>query len=164
MFDLLFTLFLSLISIFGITFPNTDEGVIDSVSTTAQVLSVVDGDTIEVLYNGKKEKVRYIGVDTPEPYRDGKPACLSHEATEYNKELVEGKEVTLQTDREDRDQYGRLLRYVYVGETFVNKELIENGFAKTLRIKPNTTYADEFAKSQKEAKESGRGIWGTCTF
>ena len=161
MFDVIFSLFLTFVSLFGLSFA-TDTKLIDSSTINSQVLSVVDGDTIEVLYNGKREKVRYIGIDTPEPYRDGDPACYSHEATEKNKDLVAGKEVTLVSDIENKDRYGRLLRYVYVGETFVNAELVAEGFAKTLRIKPNTTHATDLKMLQEQAKSDGKGLWGEC--
>jgi micrococcal nuclease len=130
--------------------------------SVAQVVAVIDGDTIEVIQNGEKIKVRYIGIDTPEPYRDGKPACYSHEATEANKKMVEGKKVKMIADSEDKDKYGRLLRYVYADETFVNATLLQEGFAKTLTIQPNTTYKKEFAQFQVKAKEEAKGMWGGC--
>jgi micrococcal nuclease len=126
------------------------------------VLSVIDGDTITVRIGEVEEKVRYIGIDTPEPYRDGKPACFSHEATDKNKQLVEGKEVTLVADREDRDAYGRLLRYVYVGDVFVNKVLLDEGYARTLRVAPNTLYAKDFADHERQAQVDNKGMWGAC--
>jgi micrococcal nuclease len=158
MIDVIFSLLLALSSFFGLIFPQETP----ATTTTATVVSVIDGDTIKVQIGGTEETVRYIGIDTPEPYRDGEPACYSHEATEENKKLVAGKEVTLRSDREDKDKYGRLLRYVYVGDTFVNAELVEDGFAKTLPIKPNTTHATEFLQLQNSAKEEGRGLWSEC--
>ncbi|MFM2381515.1 MAG: hypothetical protein RLZZ76_282 [Candidatus Parcubacteria bacterium] len=130
--------------------------------TVAEVVSVVDGDTIKVQIGGREETVRYIGIDTPEPYRDGEPACFSREATKRNTELVEGNEVRLVSDHEDEDKYGRLLRYVYVGDVFVNQTLIEEGYAKKLSIYPNTEHAAEFARIQSEAKEEKKGLWGAC--
>jgi micrococcal nuclease len=76
--------------------------------------------------------------------------------------MVEGKKVKLIADREDKDKYGRLLRYVYVDETFVNATLLQEGFAKTLSIQPNTTHKKEFAQFQVKAKEEERGMWGGC--
>jgi micrococcal nuclease len=129
----------------------------------AQVLSVVDGDTIKVRVNGIKETVRYIGIDTPEPYRDGEPACYSSEASRRNAELVAGREVRLISDAEDRDQYGRLLRYVYVDDVFVNEQLLEQGYATTLTIRPNTQFAPVFATIEASARVAGVGLWSACT-
>ncbi len=161
MFDYLVTALIALLfSLFSVPFPQELDALPEN--SEATVVSVTDGDTIKVRIGNKEETVRYIGVDTPEPYRDGEPACFSREATARNKELVEGKIVTLVSDHEDKDKYGRLLRYVYVGERFVNGELIKGGYAKTLRIKPNTTYADEFVQLQNEAKKMEKGMWGAC--
>ncbi len=159
--DVIFSFILSLVTLFGVTLPVPVEKPTEVV-TTAQVLSVVDGDTIEVLLDGKQEKVRYIGIDTPEPYRDSEPACYSREATEANKNLVEGKEVTLVSDKEDADKYGRLLRYVYVNDVFVNKELILNGYGEVLTIRPNTTFAEVFDAGQTDARRIGKGLWSAC--
>jgi micrococcal nuclease len=131
-------------------------------TTTAPVVSVIDGDTIIVRINGREETVRYIGVDTPEPRREGEPECGSHEATEFNRNLVEGQVVTLVSDSEDRDRYDRLLRYAYVDETFVNEELIVAGYATPLRIAPNTRHSSRFAAASAEAKTAGRGIFALC--
>ncbi len=134
--------------------------------TVAVVKSVVDGDTIIVSQDGKEETVRYIGIDTPEPRREGAPECGSHEATEYNRQLVAGKTVRLVADAEDRDKYERLLRYVYVGEgddvVFVNRVMVRDGLATPLTIKPNDTYADDFRSDAATAKSEGRGNWALC--
>jgi len=101
----------------------------------AVVKRVIDGDTVE-LESG--EKVRYIGVDTPERGKSG-----YDEATEFNRNMVEGKEVHLEYDQRCTDQYNRLLAYVCADSTMVNEELIREGHAKTLHIKPNTCNKDE---------------------
>jgi micrococcal nuclease len=162
MIDVIFGILLGLATLLGISVPAEVYDSTTQSAITAQVLSVTDGDTIEVRMGNREETVRYIGIDTPEPYRDGEAACYSHEATEENKRLVEGKEVTLVSDREDKDKYERLLRYVYDGETFVNAKLVERGYAKTLRIKPNTSQSDELSKLQAEAKGAKRGLWKEC--
>lgn len=135
-------------------------------TTTAMVRSVIDGDTIIVDLAGQTETVRYIGIDTPEPRREGVPECGSHEATEYNRELVAGKTVRLVADTEDRDQYHRLLRYVYVdreGEVvFVNQKLIEAGLAVPLTITPNTIYAGRFVSYAQRAETERVGNWEHC--
>ena len=130
---------------------------------TAEVLRVVDGDTIEVLLDGTEEDVRYIGVDTPESVAPGQPVeCYGEAASEFNADLVEGEDVTLVFDAELRDRYGRLLAYVYVGEVLVNAELLRNGFARTLEIEPNTSKAPRFERLEGRAGADGRGLWGAC--
>lgn len=113
---------------------------------------VIDGDTI-VLEGG--QRVRYIGIDTPE---EGRPYYL--EAKEENKRLVEGKSVRLEYDVEKQDKYGRTLAYVYVGDIFVNAELVKNGYAMVFTFPPNVKYAKTFVVLQKEARTAKRGLWG----
>ncbi len=131
-------------------------------TSTAMVARVIDGDTIDVLLAGTKYRVRYIGIDTPEPYADAVPECFSIEASARNRELVEGRLVTLVADQEDRDKYDRLLRYVYVDDIFVNDVLVREGFATTLPIRPNITYATEFRVRELEALQAKRGLWSAC--
>ena len=125
----------------------------------AVVQRVVDGDTV-VLSN--RDRVRYIGVDTPELHHPKKPVqAYAREAMEFNRKLVEGKKVRLEFDVERRDKYNRLLAYVYLEDgTFVNAQLVQQGYAHTLTIPPNVKYADLFHKYQQEARESRRGLWG----
>lgn len=125
-----------------------------------KVVRVIDGDTVE-LEGG--EKVRYIGMNTPAIVDPQKPAeCFGQEAAEKNKNLVEGKMVRLEKDNTDRDKYGRLLRYVYVGDTFVNLELIGGGFAK-MRVYPkDVKFLKQFIRTQEEAKSAARGLWSAC--
>ncbi|MBU1628008.1 thermonuclease family protein [bacterium] len=121
------------------------------------VSRVIDGDTIE-LTNG--ERVRYIGIDTPETKHPKKPVqYYGKEAYEANKRLVEGKEVRLEFDVTKRDKYGRLLAYVYVGDVFVNAWLVENGYAQVYTYPPDVKYNELFLKLQKEAREKKRGLW-----
>jgi micrococcal nuclease len=130
---------------------------------TAEVLRVVDGDTIEVLLDGAEEDVRYIGVDTPESVAPGEPVeCFGEAASDFNADLVEGEEVTLVFDAELRDQYGRLLAYVYAGDVLVNAQLLVRGFARTLEIEPNTAKAPRFERLEQRAGAAGRGLWGAC--
>lgn len=128
-----------------------------------EVLRVVDGDTIEVDLEGSEEDVRYIGIDTPETVKPDSPVeCFGPQASERNHELVEDRTVRLEFDRERRDVYGRLLAYVFVGDQFVNAELIEGGFARTLEIEPNTSRAGELNRLEAEAGAAGRGLWESC--
>ena len=132
-------------------------------STEAEVVRVVDGDTVEARVGGEIEDVRYIGVDTPESVKPDTPVeCYALRASHFNERLVEGKAVRLEYDAERRDVYGRLLAYVYLGDRFVNAELVRRGFATTLAIPPNTRFAELFARLQRRASELGRGLWGAC--
>ncbi|MCG2692623.1 thermonuclease family protein [Candidatus Parcubacteria bacterium] len=125
-----------------------------------KVVKVVDGDTIK-LENG--EVVRYIGIDTPETVHPSKPVqCFGKEASDKNKELVEGKLVKLEKDITDRDKYGRLLYYVRVGDLFVNDELVRQGYAYIYTYPPDVKYSEQFVQAQKEARENNRGLWAGC--
>jgi micrococcal nuclease len=130
-------------------------------SLTASVIEVVDGDTIRVrLTAGAIERVRYIGMDTPEtnhPTRGEEPG--GREATAVNRRLVEGKAVGLELDVRERDRYGRLLAYVWVGDTMINAELVRLGYAQAATVPPNVRYEDLFVRLQREARAAGRGLW-----
>ena len=128
----------------------------------AQVLSVTDGDTVEVRIEGRTEDVRYIGIDTPEVDPSIGVECFGAQASRLNQRLVGGRRVRLVFDDELRDRYGRLLAYVYVGRTLVNAEIVRRGYARTLTIPPNTDRAALFARLEQAAGRSGRGIWGAC--
>ncbi len=124
------------------------------------VLRAIDGDTI-ALEGGAR--VRYIGVDTPETKDPRKPVqCFGKRAFEKNRDLVEGKLVRLARDISDRDRYGRLLRYVYVGDIFVNLRLVEEGFAKSYSYPPDIAKQAEFRAAERRAREAGIGLWGEC--
>jgi len=123
----------------------------------SRVVRIFDGDTVR-LANG--ENVRYIGIDTPEMnYKRSNPEYMAKEAKEFNRRLVSGKIVRLEFDAERIDKYNRLLAYVYVDDTFVNAELIKEGYAKVFTIRPNTKYADEFLILQRRARREKKGIW-----
>jgi micrococcal nuclease len=130
-------------------------------SLTASVIEVVDGDTIRVrLTSGAIERVRYIGMDTPEinhPSRGEEP--WGREAAAVNRRLVEGKAVRLELDVRERDRYGRLLAYVWVGDTMVNAELLRLGYAQVMTVPPNVRHQDLFLRLQRDAREAGRGLW-----
>ncbi|MFC2068429.1 thermonuclease family protein [Chloroflexota bacterium] len=127
----------------------------------AQVVRVIDGDTIEVKIDGNLSTVRYIGIDTPEtvhPTKEDEP--YGKEASVRNRELVEGRIVILEKDVSETDKYGRLLRYVYVGDVFVNAELVKQGYAQVTTYPPDVKYQGIFIQLQREAREAGRGLWG----
>lgn len=127
-----------------------------------KVISVIDGDTIE-LSGGAR--VRYIGVDTPET-REKKgniwvyhPMPYAEEAKEFNRRFVDGKIVRLEFDVQKKDVYGRLLAYVYVEDKMVNIELLKEGYAMLYTYPPNVKHAEEFLKAQGIARENKSGLW-----
>jgi micrococcal nuclease len=127
----------------------------------AYVSRVIDGDTITVLLDGRSYNVRYIGIDAPETVAPGRPVeWMGREATAANKALVEGKMVYLEKDVSNTDRYGRLLRYVYVGQVFVNAELVRQGYAVVSTYPPDVKYQSLFLQMQQEARAAGRGLWG----
>jgi micrococcal nuclease len=134
-------------------------------SDAARVVRVVDGDTVVVRTGGHEQRVRYIGVDTPESVKPGTPVqCFAKAASAANKRLVEGQEVRLVGDAEARDRYGRTLAYVYRASDglFVNAELVRRGYAKPLTIPPNVAHAVELRRLAATARREGRGLWSRC--
>jgi micrococcal nuclease len=127
-----------------------------------KVVSVVDGDTIQVCCIGwKREKVRYIGVNTPETKHPTRGVeYFGKEASEANRKLVDGKTVRLEFDVQQLDKYGRTLAYVYLEDgTFVNAWLVEHGYAMVMTFPPNVKHEALFLKLQREAREAKRGLW-----
>jgi micrococcal nuclease len=125
---------------------------------------VSDGDTVRVrLSGGGEERVRYIGIDAPETAKPGAPAeCFGDRARAFNARLVDGRTVRLERDAEWRDRFGRLLAYVYVGDTLVNAELLRHGYAEPLVVPPNVRNASRFGQLGREARDAGRGLWTSC--
>jgi micrococcal nuclease len=124
------------------------------------VVRVVDGDTIHVRIDTRVEKIRYIGVNTPElhhPTRGEEPG--GREAAALNRQLAAGKRVRLELDVQERDRYGRLLAYVWVGDLMVNAELVRRGYAQVMTVPPNVRYQALFLKLQRDARQAGRGLW-----
>jgi micrococcal nuclease len=131
----------------------------------ARVVRVVDGDTIQIERGGRTDRVRYIGIDTPESVKPGTPVqCFAHEASRENEGLVAGRTVQLVPGAEARDRYGRLLAYVYRASdgVFVNELLVRKGYARTMTIAPNDRFAGRFAALQERARANGTGLWGAC--
>lgn len=144
------------------TAPTTTTSVPPTVGE-ATVVRVIDGDTIEVSIAGKPYRVRYIGIDTPETVDLDKPVePYGPEASAKNKELVEGKVVRLEKDvsEVEKIESHRLLRYVYVGNLFVNAELVRLGYARATPYEPDIKYQSLFANLEQEAKTAKRGLWG----
>lgn len=129
--------------------------------TQALVTRVIDGDTIVVSINGGEFRVRYIGIDTPETVDPRRPVgCFGIEASERNHELVDGAVVGLEKDVSETDSFGRLLRYVWLGDQMVNATLVEGGYATASTYPPDVKHSDTLRKLQSEAQASGRGLWG----
>jgi micrococcal nuclease len=121
---------------------------------------VIDGDTI--IINGNK-KVRYIGINTPELKTQTTPdECFARQALAENKKILSDKKIYLMSDTSNTDKYGRLLRYVYADNLFINDYLIRNGFAKIETVPPNTKYYMQFKQAEKEAKDHHLGLWSNC--
>ena len=126
------------------------------------VVRVVDGDTIHVRLGDRVEKVRYIGVNTPEvhhPTKGEEPGGRA--AARVNEELVSGKRVRLEMDVQSRDRYGRLLAYVWVDDLMVNAELVRRGFAQVMTVPPNVRHQGLFLRLERAARAGGRGLWGS---
>jgi micrococcal nuclease len=141
-------------------------GTAAGVAGVVPVVRVVDGDTIVVRRNGAEERVRYIGIDTPESVKPNTPVqCYAKKASAENERLVAGRTVRLAGDAEARDRYGRTLAYVTRVDDglFVNAELVRRGFATTLTIAPNVRFASRFAALARDARRTGRGLWGACS-
>lgn len=142
---------------------------------TIVIVKIIDGDTFQVLFNGKKESVRLIGIDTPETRRNRK-AKKDAERTNEDLEAIiemgksskkflqslikEGDTITLEFDVQERDRYGRLLAYAYLDDgRMINEIVIRNGFASPMTIPPNIKYEDIFLESYRYARENNLGLW-----
>ena len=132
---------------------------------SAKVIQVYDGDTIQVAIGNLRETVRLIGIDTPET--EGKynknNEFYGEDSSNFLKNLLpRGTTVYLKADLENRDQYDRLLRYVWLDEEqeiFVNLILLEMGYAETMFFEPNTKYYDLFKDAEEKAKANNLGMW-----
>jgi micrococcal nuclease len=136
----------------------------ESGGQAVHVVRVIDGDTIEVESGGDRETVRYIGIDATEVGSDGEPGeCFSAEAAERNAELVLDVTVSLVSDTSDRDQFGRLLRYVFLPDgRLVNEVLAQEGYAGAADSLADTRYSAALRAANERAKDAGIGWWETC--
>jgi len=136
-----------------------DQGRYDAVATVSEV---ADGDTVEIepAVDGEDE-VRLIGVDTPETKDpDGGEEPFGEEASTYTSTELQGEEVELEFDEDKKDQYGRLLAYVYPKDKeMFNEDLLEGGYAQVYTVEPNSKYEDRYESAQDEAREENLGIW-----
>ena len=141
-----------------------------SESRVVEVKEVIDGDTIRVRDPKTREifTVRYLGIDAPELEGPDYESCFSLQAKEKNEELVSDQKVLLEFDRDKYDRFGRTLAYVYTldefgeKETFVNLELLQQGYARFYLDKQNTLYQEELAEAALSAQEDFSGLWGNC--
>lgn len=124
---------------------------------SGQVVKVVDGDTIHVNINGQEFPVRYIGMDTPESTRQHE--AFGKEASAQNKALVNSAHVILYSDTSNTDAFGRLLRYVFVEDTFINLTLVTMGYAEALEYPPDTACASLLEEAETHARAQGLGMW-----
>jgi micrococcal nuclease len=128
------------------------------------VTRVVDGDTIHVEYRGHDVDVRLIGVDTPETVAPGQPVeCGGPAASRFTERQLDGERVRLEFDVQRIDQFGRTLAYVWLGDRLFNRTLVRRGFAQVATYPPDVKYVDMFRAAQRHARDSGVGLWGSCT-
>lgn len=136
------------------------------VTPNATVVRHVDGDTIIVRRGGEDQRVRLIGIDTPETKKPNVPVeCFGPEASARLHDLLpDGSSIRLERDVEELDAYHRLLAYVYRAEDglFINEAMAVDGYADALTIKPNTAHADRFRAITERARQDHRGLWGAC--
>jgi micrococcal nuclease len=151
--------------------PSCTGGTAPAADGRATVTGVVDGDTIDVAIGGRTERVRLIGIDTPETKRPDSPVeCFGPEASAFTQRLLPaGTEVLIERDVVGRDDYGRLLGYVHLVDadgratTFVNLEIVEQGYAGPLTIEPNSTFARDFTAAARRAERADLGMWAACS-
>ncbi len=134
---------------------------IDQAEDTYSVIRVVDGDTIIVNIDGVDERVRLIGVDTPESVHPDAARNVEYGeiASDFTREHLEGENVSLEYDVQERDRYGRILAYVYLEGEMFNKILLGKGHAKVATYPPNVKYVDDFTAIQKQAQKDMKGVW-----
>jgi micrococcal nuclease len=127
------------------------------------VTKVSDGDTIHVDVEGHDERVRLIGVDTPEvDWYGGQADCFGSEAALYAQRRLTGLSVGLTFDVDRYDRYGRVLAYVYLGHELFNLTLVREGYATADPVPPDTRMAGTFADAESVAKGAGVGLWSAC--
>ena len=135
--------------------------------TNAVVVRVIDGDTVDLRFGNRRERVRLIGIDTPETKKPNTPIqCFGPEASDFTKHLLEvGTSVLVRRDVEARDDYGRLLGYIYRSSDglFVNLELVRLGYARPLTIAPNNAFASDFVQAARTAEATNLGLWAACS-
>ena len=139
------------------------EGVGRREEDVVRVVKVTDGDTIRVRHGGRDERVRLIGIDTPEvPWYGGQGECFGVEAARYLQRRLQDRVLRLRFDLDRRDRYGRLLAYVYIDRELINLSLVRLGYATADAVRPNTRLASVFARGEARARILGHGLWSRC--
>ncbi len=146
--------------------PVAVDGALPGFEPNASVVRIVDGDTIVADISGQDERVRLIGIDTPESViPDTPPECFGPEASDHLETLIPpGTDILIERDAEARDRFDRLLGYVYRSSdgAFVNLQMATDGFAYPLSIEPNDTHADAISDAVALARRDDRGLWAAC--
>ena len=142
-------------------FPQPKSNIVaQPINSTEKVIRVIDGDTFVIEGN---LSVRLIGMDTPEmKNKNNKIDCFAQEAKNKLTSMISGKEVALVKDISETDRYGRLLRYVYLGDEMVNDTLVKEGYAVIATFPPDVKHENEFLASEKMARASNLGLWSAC--
>ena len=147
--------------------PTTTVTAPGSNAANAVIDDVVDGDTVDVIIDGRQERIRLIGIDTPETKKRNSPIeCFGPEASAFTELLLPvGTPVYIERDIVNRDDYGRILGYVYRADDgiFINYELMRQGFAQPMSIPPNDAFAELFADAARAAEADNAGIWAACS-
>jgi micrococcal nuclease len=142
---------------------HTKENILPDERHYLMVIKVVDGDTFWLDDGSEKGiKIRLIGVDAPESRNvfKKKKGFYGEEAKKYLANMLNGQSARIECDIDSLDRYGRTLAYVYLKDgTFVNADLVKNGYAMVMTVPPNVEYAEEFMKLQQEARDNNRGLW-----
>lgn len=131
-----------------------------------KIVKVIDGDTVDIALAGRTERVRLIGVNTPETKHPTKPIeCFGPEASAYLTRLLpKGTTVRIERDVEARDRYGRMLLYLYLGsnDLFINLDLVARGYGTPMSIEPNTFHRNDFVRAAAQAEAANVGLWKAC--
>lgn len=147
--------------------PTTTVSAPAGLAANAVIDDVIDGDTVDVIIDGRNERIRLIGIDTPETKKRNSPIeCFGPEASAFTELLLPvGTPVYIERDIVNRDDYGRILGYVYRADDgiFVNYELMRQGFAQPMSIPPNEAFAELFADAARAAEADHAGIWAACS-
>ena len=138
----------------------------DRQSDLVKIAHVIDGDTVDIDIKGRAERVRLIGVNTPETKHPTKPIeCFGPEASAYLTQLLpKGTTVRIERDVEARDRYGRMLLYLYLGsnDLFINLDLVARGYGTPMSIEPNTFHRNDFVRAAAQAETANVGLWKVC--
>jgi len=131
-----------------------------------KIVKVIDGDTVDIALAGRTERVRLIGVNTPETKHPTKPIeCFGPEASAYLTQLLpKGTTLRIERDVEARDRYGRMLLYLYLGsnDLFINLDLVARGYGTPMSIEPNTFHRNDFVRAAAQAEAANVGLWKAC--